>query len=185
MWLRSGSLQVSVLCVQGRLQWNRAEANRRHVAKGDAHGSVCGCSTICLCFWWARQHLRKGFTSPKELKAPAPCLVDLIMCSVRGPRSCSHQPHISPSLSSYNESISFCVQEQQDVSWKEAGRAGLAWTRDAKMKKPPDISTQLSDKLTVEWRANVPPLTTRLSKIWTNMKVFEGRMPQNQAQRIH
>lgn len=162
MWLISGGLQVSVQRVQGQVQRNRAEANRRHVAKGDAHSSVCGCSTICLCFWWARQHLGKGSTSSERTRGSSSVfgghlLMRLMTWSVRGPRSCSHQPHISLSrLSSYDKSISLCVQEQQDVSWKEAGRAGLAWTREAKMKKPPDISTQLSQTDRVEGKCSSP-----------------------------
>lgn len=65
--------------------------------------------------------------------------------------------HVSRSrLWSYDESISLCVQEQQDVSWKEAGRAGLAWTHEAKMKKPPDVSTQLSQTDRAEGKCSSP-----------------------------
>lgn len=62
MWLISGGRQESV---QWRGQRSGTEANRRHVAKGDALSSVCGCSTIRLRFWWAEQHLRKGLTSSR------------------------------------------------------------------------------------------------------------------------
>lgn len=93
----------------------------------------------------SRLQLRDWWTSADEthyVKRPWPSFL------------LTSDPH--QSLSSYDKSISLCVQEQQDVSWKEAGRAGLAWTCEAKMKEPPDISTQLSQTDRVEGKCSSP-----------------------------
>lgn len=110
--LRSGGLQVFVQRVQGWVQQNRTEANRSDVAEGDALSSVCGCSTICLHFWWAKQHLSKGSTSSERTGGSGSVLggtrlMRLVTLGICDPCSCSHQPRSSSKLSTKDEASRF------------------------------------------------------------------------------
>lgn len=64
-WLISGRPSGVRAVMRSVKQDRLTEANRGRVAKGAALSSICECSTICLRFWWAEQHLRKGLTSSR------------------------------------------------------------------------------------------------------------------------
>lgn len=84
-------------------------------------------------------------------------------------------------LSSHDKSIPLCVQEQQDVSWKQSWEN---WPHGAKVKKPNDTSTQLSDKLTeknqenhIQGKCSCPYIP-----FFLNLDKYEGLWGQDTAE---
>lgn len=117
-----------------------------------------------------------GSTSGKDQRPPerprgsssvfgGPLLMRFNRWSVRGPRSCSHQPHIS-----------LCVQVQQDVSWKDVSRH-VSWP----CRRDEETSWYFYTAVT-NWQSGgqmflpLQPVCLKFGQIWRSLRAGRHRI---------